>query len=157
MIRSILTSVQCSHENRECFTFVKVEKHYVQQNNSWQNSEIPTDTTGATRKKWSILCHSFYIFQWCLPYIWKNCQKSIMIDICMSSEIMCLHIFSKHRYSGPKCALLVYSHSLLMKIARYNGSPIRFWLALEKLSWPTRRRTYLILPNIWQLSNGAHN
>lgn len=44
----------------------------------------------------------------------------------MSLGTLCLYILSKHSYLELRCALLVYSHSLVMKIARDNSSSIRF-------------------------------
>lgn len=81
------------------------------------------------------------------PLHLKSCQKPVTIAVSISLGFACLYISSKHSYFQLQCALLVYSHSLVMKITRDNSSPIRFWLASERLSWPTRR-TCFILPNI---------
>lgn len=152
--------MQCQHEKREHQVLCKCKSTTSNRMTPGRNQKYLPYTwnwSHQTEQKWNILCHGFNIIQWCLLHISKNCQKPILIAMCMSLLNIYKHMNAKHSYLGLSCPLLVCSHSLVMEIARYNSSPIRFWLASEGQSWPTRKRMCFILPNIWQLSSGALN
>lgn len=91
------------------------------------------------------------------PYFEKLPRASPESHICVMKIQMSAYAQQMQiSYWELRFTPLAYSYSLIMKIAKDNSRPIRFWLTSEKLSWPASSM-YLILPNICQQSSGALN
>lgn len=134
--------------------------YYIQQNYSWHISEIPTrylQLYSTIKNRNEVSFATALSSTNTPPHFVKLPGANLESHI----YVIRIHMFAyAHQiqisHLELKCAPLAYSYSLIMKIARDNSSPIRFWLTSERQSW-TARSMYLILPNICQQSRGALN